>query len=131
MENPATGDLLASVSSAQRVDVDAAVSAAQAAFRGPWKDVLPAKRGELLLQLASLMERDIDDLASLEALDAGILAGESKGLHVPQACETLRYFAGWADKITGQLLHIPQGYAYTRREPIGVCAAIVPWNAPL
>ncbi|KAK9444583.1 Aldehyde dehydrogenase [Metarhizium brunneum] len=131
VENPATGDLLASVSSAQRVDVDAAVSAAQAAFRGPWKDVLPAKRGELLLQLASLMERDIDDLASLEALDAGILAGESKGLHVPQACETLRYFAGWADKITGQLLHIPQGYAYTRREPIGVCAAIVPWNAPL
>lgn len=77
------------------------------------------------------MERDGDDLASLEALEAGILFAESKALNVKQATETLRYFAGWADKISGQLLHTPQGYAYTTRNPIGVCAAIVPWNAPL
>lgn len=111
--------------------MDIAVEAAQAAFHGPWRAVAPARRGQLLNRLADLIERDADDLASLEALDAGILFGESKALHISQATETLRYFAGWADKITGQLLSIPQGYAYTRREPIGVCAAVVPWNAPL
>lgn len=131
VENPTTGSLLASVSAAQREDVDAAVSAAKAAFQGPWATLTPARRGQLLNRLADLIERDADDLASLEALDAGVLFGESKGLHIPQATETLRYFAGWADKIAGQLLSIPQGYAYTRREPLGVCAAVVPWNAPL
>lgn len=56
---------------------------------------------------------------------------DSKGLHVPNAVSTLRYFAGWTDKIDGKLLQIPEGTAYTIREPIGVCAAIVPWNCPL
>lgn len=131
VENPTTGDRLASVSAAQREDVDAAVAAAQAAFYGSWRTILPSDRGKLLNRLADLIESNADDLASLEALDAGILFGESKALHITQATDTLRYFAGWADKITGQLLSIPQGHAYTRREPVGVCAAIVPWNAPL
>lgn len=131
MENPTTGSHLASVSAAQREDVDAAVEAGRAAFVGEWRAVAPSKRGQLLNRLADLIERDADDLASLEALDAGVLFGESKGLHISQAIETLRYFAGWADKVVGQLLNIPQGYAYTRREPLGVCAAVVPWNAPL
>ncbi|CAI7616299.1 unnamed protein product [Penicillium palitans] len=131
VENPTTGSVLASVSAAQRQDVDAAVSAAILALQGPWLTVTPTRRGQLLNRLADLIERDADDLASLEALDAGVLFGESKGLHIPQATETLRYFAGWADKIAGQLLSIPQGYAYTRRELLGVCAAVVPWNAPL
>ncbi|CAH0045246.1 unnamed protein product [Clonostachys solani] len=129
--NPTTGEKLATVSAAQPDDVDLAVSAAQAAFTNGWKDILPAKRGELLHKLATLIERDTDEFASIEALDVGVLFGASKHMHVPQATETLRYFAGWADKITGQLLNIPQGYAYTRREPLGVCAAVVPWNAPL
>jgi aldehyde dehydrogenase (NAD+) len=111
--------------------VDLAVSTAQAAFTNGWKDILPAKRGELLNKLATLIERDTDEFASIDALDVGTPFGASKHMQVPQATETLRYFAGWADKITGQLLNIPQGYAYTRREPLGVCAAVVPWNAPL
>ncbi|KAM3429282.1 hypothetical protein NHJ13734_008240 [Beauveria thailandica] len=132
VENPTTGDRLATVSAAQKEDVDRAVEAASAAFRAPaWRDAGPAKRGKLLNRLADLVERDADDLASLEALEAGILFKESKALHVAQSAETLRYFAGWADKITGQLLSIPHGHAYTRREPLGVCAAVVPWNAPL
>ncbi|XWX01648.1 hypothetical protein V2A60_009676 [Cordyceps javanica] len=131
VENPSTGDPLATVSAAQKEDVDKAVEAALAAFKGSWKAVGPAERGKLLNRLADLIERDADDLASLEALEAGVLFKESKGLHITQSAETLRYFAGWADKITGQLLSIPQGHAFTRREPIGVCAAIVPWNAPL
>ncbi|KAM3501691.1 hypothetical protein MY10362_005363 [Beauveria mimosiformis] len=132
VENPTTGDRLATVSAAQKEDVDRAVEAASAAFRGAaWRDVGPAERGKLLNRLADLVERDADDLASLEALEAGVLFNESKALHVAQSAETLRYFAGWADKITGQLLSIPQGHAYTTREPLGVCAAVVPWNAPL
>ncbi|KAK3900708.1 putative aldehyde dehydrogenase [Staphylotrichum tortipilum] len=131
VENPTTGARLASVSAAQREDVDKAVAAAQAAFKGSWRAVSPAGRGRLLNKLADLIERDADDLASLEALDAGIVFGDSKALNIPQSTETLRYFAGWADKLSGKLLSIPQGYAFTRREPLGVCAAVVPWNAPL
>ncbi|KAF1732161.1 Aldehyde dehydrogenase [Beauveria bassiana] len=131
VENPTTGARLATVSAAQKEDVDRAVEAASAAFRGAWRDVGPAERGKLLNRLADLVERDADDLASLEALEAGVLFNDSKALHIPQTAETLRYFAGWADKITGQLLSIPQGQAFTRREPLGVCAAVVPWNAPL
>lgn len=108
-----------------------AVSAAEEAFLNGWKSESPLVRAKLLNKLADLLERDTDDLALLEALDAGILFKDSKHLHVPQAVSTLRYFAGWADKIDGKLLQIPEGMAYTRREPIGVCAAIVPWNAPL
>ena len=85
----------------------------------------------LLSKLADLTERDAVDLASLESIDAGILYEESLHFNVPQAVDTLRYFAGWADKGAGQSLHIPNGLAYTQNEPLGVCAAIVPWNAPL
>jgi aldehyde dehydrogenase (NAD+) len=129
--NPASGKHLTTVAAAQSDDIDVAVNAAQDAFRATWRDTLPAKRGQLLNKLADLIERDADQLATIESVDAGILFMDSKGLHVPQAVETLRYFAGWADKISGQALHIPNGMAYTRREPLGVCAAIVPWNSPL
>ncbi|KAI1083686.1 putative aldehyde dehydrogenase [Whalleya microplaca] len=131
IESPTTRKQLAVVSAATKEDVDAAVAASSVAFRKGWRQTLPSERSRLLNKLADLVERDADELASIEALDAGILFLESKGLHVNQALETLRYFAGWADKITGQLLHIPQGFAYTKREPLGVCAAVVPWNSPL
>ncbi|KAK7222301.1 hypothetical protein V2G26_010304 [Clonostachys chloroleuca] len=131
VENPYNGKILASCSAATKRDVDVAVASAETAFYKSWKGIRPSTRGSLLNKLADLIERDADDLASLEALEAGILFSDSKALHITQATETLRYFAGWADKITGQSLNIPQGYAYTTRVPIGVCAAIVPWNAPL
>ncbi|PGH27934.1 hypothetical protein AJ80_00188 [Polytolypa hystricis UAMH7299] len=128
--NPATGEKLATVSAASKHDIDAAVEAAKLAFKS-WKDTLPTTRQALLLKLADLIERDAEDLAALEALDGGILLSQSSGMHIPNATATLRYFAGWADKIDGRSINIPTGIAYTRREPIGVCAAIVPWNAPL
>lgn len=131
VENPFTTEELAVISAAQREDVDLAVRSAEAAFRNGWKQAPPLERAKLLSRLADLVERDADDFALLEALDAGILFTESKNLHVPQATAALRYFAGWADKIEGKLLQIPEGTAYTRREPVGTCAAIVPWNAPL
>ncbi|RYP14185.1 hypothetical protein DL765_006546 [Monosporascus sp. GIB2] len=129
LENPATGAYLATVSAAQKHDVDRAVQSSQEAFAS-WKTESPAVRRKLLNKLADLVERDAAEIASLEALDAGILYKESLGLHVQQGLENLRYFAGWADKVDGETLSIPEGMAYTRREPIGVCAAIVPWNSP-
>lgn len=128
--NPASNQKLATVSSAQAADVENAVAAATLALR-KWKGTTPVQRGQLLGNLADLIERDADQLAYLEAIDAGILLGESRHLHISQSIETLRYFAGWADKLSGKSLDIPNGIAITKREPLGVCAAIVPWNAPL
>ncbi|KAK2772929.1 putative aldehyde dehydrogenase [Colletotrichum kahawae] len=131
IENPFNTEKLATLSAAQEADVNLAVNAAEAAFYGGWKTTLPPVRAKLLHKLADLIEQHADELALLEALDAGILFNDSKGLHVPNAVSTLRYFAGWTDKIDGKVLQIPEGTAYTLREPIGVCAAIVPWNCPL
>ncbi|EXJ72497.1 aldehyde dehydrogenase (NAD+) [Cladophialophora psammophila CBS 110553] len=95
-----------------------------------WRSFPPQLRAGLLSRLADLILRDADDLATIEAIDAGILFRDSKTLHIPQAVETLRFFATLTDT-AGRSLDIPGGFAYTRREPFGVCAAIVAWNAPL
>ncbi|KAF9774474.1 hypothetical protein IL306_007552 [Fusarium sp. DS 682] len=131
VENPFNRKHLADISAAQPADIDKAVKAAAKAFKETWRLAQPSVRRDLLNRLADLLERDIQDLASLESVDAGLLYRESSGLFIPQAIETLRYYAGWADKIEGQSLQIPQGMAYSRRVPIGICAAIVPWNVPL
>ncbi|RAL01411.1 putative aldehyde dehydrogenase, partial [Aspergillus ibericus CBS 121593] len=131
VENPSTGTPLATVSTASPSDVNHAVTCALRALPA-WKSTPGATRGALLHKLADLIERDAEDFASLEALEGGILYTDSKNINIPQAISTLRYFAGWADKIDGKTLHLPDGgVGYTFREPLGVCAAIVPWNAPL
>lgn len=126
VENPATGQLLTTVAA----DVDRAVSSAAATFK-TWRSSTPETRRGLLHRLAELLERDGEGLASLEAVDAGMLYRMSLGVSVPQAAEACRYYAGWANKPDGHSMTIAQGLAYTRREPMGVCAAIVPWNSPL
>ncbi|KAH8790763.1 aldehyde dehydrogenase [Hyaloscypha finlandica] len=128
--NPATGEQLAVISAASPEDVDLAVQHAKTAFK-EWRKSHGPVRQKLLLKLADLIERDADELATIDALDAGKIFGESRQMDVPNAVEHLRYFAGWADKIDGKSLRIPNGFAWTQREPIGVCATIVPWNAPL
>jgi aldehyde dehydrogenase (NAD+) len=128
VENPSTGKHLATVSAAQADDINRAVDSSKKAYAA-WKTTDPNVRRGLLNKLADLVERDAEDLASLEALESGILYGVSKTFHVQQAVENLRYFAGWADKLDGCAMGIAQGLAYTRREPIGVCAAIIPWNS--
>ncbi|KAL3261823.1 hypothetical protein ABHI18_003369 [Aspergillus niger] len=131
IENPSTGTPLATVSSASPADVDRAVHCATQALPA-WKATPGAIRGALLHKLADLIERDAEDLASLEALEGGLLYTDSMNMSMPQSISTLRYYAGWADKIDGKTLHLPDGgVGYTFREPLGVCAAIVPWNAPL
>ncbi|KAJ6088628.1 Aldehyde dehydrogenase N-terminal [Penicillium sp. IBT 16267x] len=129
VENPSTGEQLGTISAAGLEDINKAVKSAKAGFEA-WKAVSGPARAQILLKLADLLERDAQDLASLEAVDSGTLFTDSMGLNIPQAVGCLRYYAGWADKIDGKTLEMDGGIAYTHREPLGVCGAIVPWNAP-
>ncbi|GJN78148.1 hypothetical protein PLIIFM63780_001641 [Purpureocillium lilacinum] len=118
IENPSTGAHLATVSAAQAADVKRAVKSSLAAFTSSWRQSEPSTRRALLNRLADLIERDANELASIEAVDAGMLYRMSLGLSVAQAAETCRYFAGWTDKLDGQSMRIAEGMAYTQREPI-------------
>ncbi len=137
--NPATGEIIANVQDAGPADIDAAVRSARAAFESPaWRDMLPAQRERLLLNLADLMEKHGEELARLETLNNGKLLMFSRMLEVGANAQWVRYMAGWATKIEGSTLDIsfplPPGAKYsamTRREPVGVVGAIIPWNFPL
>ncbi|HVK26870.1 MAG TPA: aldehyde dehydrogenase family protein [Nocardioides sp.] len=134
--NPTTGAPLADISAASAADVDRAVAAATSALRGDWAAVPPSGKATLIHRLADLVERDASVLADLDSLDMGVPNGLAQMLFVPNLVATLRYYAGWADKINGEQIS-NDGYlgrpthAYTLRQPVGVIAAIVPWNAPL
>ncbi|KAJ5538470.1 hypothetical protein N7494_007949 [Penicillium frequentans] len=130
VENPSTGQQLGTVSAAGPEDIDKAVESAKVGLV-TWTKVSAPMRGRLLLKLGALIERDSYDLATLEAVDAGILFTDSMVFNIPQAIACLRYYAGWSDKVDGKVLNMENGIAYTHREPLGVCGAIVPWNAPL
>ena len=138
--DPATGAQLASISVAGPADVDAAVSAAREALRsGPWPELTPAERSSLLWRLGDLMETHLEELAELETLDQGKPLGVGFYAEIPGAIGQFRYFAGQASKIEGATIpssinYQPPGkqvFAYTRPQPVGVVAAIVPWNSPL
>lgn len=134
--NPATEADLVQVAQAGEVDVDRAVRAARAAFEpgSAWSRTTPRERGRLLWRVADLIERDADLLAQIESLDNGKLVAAARGGDIATAAELFRYFAGWATKIEGTTIPMSterQYHAYTRREPLGVVAAIVPWNFPL
>ena len=130
--NPATEEVIALVAAATRDDVDAAVAAARAAFEGPWGQMPARERGRLLWKLAERLTEQIDEVARLETLHNGKPITESRHVEIPMAAECLQYFAGFADKIEGDTIPVKSGaLVYTRREPLGVVAAIVPWNFPL
>ncbi|KAJ5224174.1 uncharacterized protein N7469_007677 [Penicillium citrinum] len=130
VDNPSTGDKLGTISAAGAEDIDRAVQSAKTGFDA-WRNVPGPVKARILLKLADLIEEHAQDLGSLEAVDAGTLFTDSIGLNIPQSIACLRYYAGWADKMDGKTLEIDGGFAYTYREPVGICAAIVPWNAPL
>ena len=135
--NPATGQVLGQVAWADAHDVDLAVSAARRAFEDPsWSRMSSMDRTKLLLRLADLIERDADELAVLECLDNGKPAHLARLVEIEGSIKTFRYFAGWPTKFGGETLPVsPRGglqiLNYTTREPIGVCALIVPWNYPM
>jgi acyl-CoA reductase-like NAD-dependent aldehyde dehydrogenase len=130
--NPATEEVIAEVASAEASDVDAAVTAARAAFDGPWAKLSARERGKLVWKIGERLIEKADEIAHLETLHNGKPIFESRQIEVPAAAECFQYFAGWADKIHGETIPVKGNYlTYTLREPVGVVAAIVPWNFPL
>ena len=133
--NPANGEAIAQVTAADAADIEAAVSAAHCAFKGSWAKTLPYQRGVILHRLADLLEANSEELAQLETLCSGKSIHLSRMFEVGQSAVFLRYYAGWATKINGETMSpsFPsmageQYTAFTRREPVGVVAGIVPWN---
>ncbi|MBX3552578.1 MAG: aldehyde dehydrogenase family protein [Pseudolabrys sp.] len=130
--DPATEDVIAVVAEADQHDVDLAVAAARRALEGPWGRMRAADRGRILNKLADLIEQHGEEIAALESRDAGKPISAVLRQDLPAALDTLRYYAGFADKINGQVVPArPDALTYTVREPVGVVAAIVPWNFPL
>ncbi|OJJ44566.1 hypothetical protein ASPZODRAFT_18142 [Penicilliopsis zonata CBS 506.65] len=131
--NPADEAEIASVYAAGADDVDLAVEAAQKAFKHPsWKQLPGTDRGALLYKLADLVEKHAETLATIETWDNGKPYSVSLNDDVAGVLDTLRYYAGWADKIHGQTIETtPTKFAYTLRQPIGVVGQIIPWNFPL
>ena len=131
--NPATEEVICEVAEGDAADVDLAVHAARAAFEtGPWSRMDARDRGRLLTRLADLIEKNFDELAALETLDNGKPISDSRAADLPLVIDCLRYYGGWADKIQGHTIPIRGDYfCCTRREPIGVCGQIIPWNFPM
>lgn len=134
---PANGALLARVAASKAADVDDAVQAASRALRdGPWGRMPGAERGQLIARLADLVAEHAGELASLQAHEQGRPVSDVSAMDVPMSIDTLRYFAGWADKLEGRCIPTAGFFGqptlnYTRLEPVGVAALVVPWNAPL
>jgi len=131
--NPVTGEVICQVQEGDKADVDKAVKAARAAFKinSPWRTMDASQRGVLMNKFASLMQRDLAYLASLETLDNGKPFTSSCG-DIGLAIQCIQYYAGWADKYTGQTIPVDGPYfTYTRHEPVGVCGQIIPWNFPI
>jgi len=131
--NPSDESEIASVEAASAEDVDRAVKAARAALNGPgWGDISNTDRGRLMFKLADLVEKHEAALATLETWNGGKPYNVALGEDVAETIATLRYYAGWADKIHGETIPTtPKKFAYTLKQPIGVCASIIPWNYPI
>jgi len=132
VENPATEEVIAEVAAGDAADVDNAVRAAKACFESSaWREMSGRKRGKLLFKAADLLEARLEEFSRLESAQNGKTLFEAK-IELTMTVNTLRYYAGWTDKIVGDTLPVDGPFlAYTLREPIGVVGAIVPWNFPL
>ncbi|PNI65021.1 ALDH1L2 isoform 1 [Pan troglodytes] len=135
--NPTDGSTICKVSYASLADVDKAVAAAKDAFEnGEWGRMNARERGRLMYRLADLLEENQEELATIEALDSGAVYTLALKTHIGMSVQTFRYFAGWCDKIQGSTIPINQArpnrnLTFTKKEPLGVCAIIIPWNYPL
>ncbi|XP_045487021.1 cytosolic 10-formyltetrahydrofolate dehydrogenase [Pieris rapae] len=135
--NPSDESVICKVQSASKNDVDKAVKAAKKAFEeGEWSKISARERGQILFKLADLMEQHKEELATIESIDSGAVYTLALKTHVGMSIETWRYYAGWCDKIQGSTIPINharpnRNLTLTKKEPIGVCALITPWNYPL
>lgn len=131
--NPATEEVIARVAQGGNSDVDRAVHAARKAFdEGPWPQMKASEKEKILRRIGDLVRENQERLALLETLDSGKPIQNSYKIDIPAAAEAFDYYAGWADKLTGETIPANPGYfSYTLREPLGVIGAITPWNFPL
>lgn len=135
--NPTDETVIGEVSSASIEDVNMAVSAAKQAFEnGEWTKISARERGRLLFKLADLMEQYKEELATIESIDSGAVYTLALKTHIGMSIETWRYFAGWCDKIHGTVIPVTharpsKNLSFTKKEPIGVCGLVTPWNYPL
>ncbi len=138
--DPATLHTLAQIAKGSTADADKAVASARASFEEQrWRGMTPSVRGKVLWKVGELIDQHAEALAELETLDQGKTWGTSRFAEIPASAEQFRFFAGFATKISGQTIspsitYQPLGkqvVAHTLREPVGVVAAITPWNSPL
>ena len=133
--DPGSGRVIAKVAECDAADVDKAVAAARAAFEsGPWSRMTGSERARMMWKLAELIEQNAAELAELEALNNGKPVPNVRNFDLMLSCESLRYTAGWATKITGETIALstaPKMHAFTVKEPIGVVGQIIPWNSPI
>lgn len=129
--NPATNEPLAKVAAAGIHDADAAVASCRAALEGKWATMPPARRARVLFKIANLLSERIDDLAKTEVMNTGKTLAGAKG-EIGQIIELFEFYGGAVTKLMGSTVpSIPGYFNYTLKEPVGVCAQIVPWNYPL
>ncbi|KAI4377749.1 hypothetical protein MLD38_015327 [Melastoma candidum] len=130
--DPRNGEVIAKIAEGDKEDVDLAVRAAREAFdHGPWPRMSGYERGRIMSKLADLLDENVEDIAALEALDAGKLFAVLKEGDIPSSASMIRYYAGAADKIHGEVLKMSRGlHGITLREPVGVVGHIIPWNFP-
>jgi acyl-CoA reductase-like NAD-dependent aldehyde dehydrogenase len=130
--NPSNEEVLAIAAEGDKADVDEAVKVARKAYEdGKWSKIGPHQRSRYLLKIADLIEKNADELATLETLNNGMAISLARGM-VAGAVDTFRYYAGWSTKIYGETNPSdPAFFNYTLREPVGVCGQIIPWNGPI
>lgn len=129
--NPATGDVLCRVQQASQADVDSAVAAARAGQK-VWAAMTGVERSRILHRAVKLLRERNDELARLETLDTGKPLSETTAVDIASGADALEYFAGLAQVIEGEQIPLSENaFAYTRREPLGVCAGIGAWNYPI
>jgi acyl-CoA reductase-like NAD-dependent aldehyde dehydrogenase len=130
-DNPTTGKPLTTLARAKREDVDLAVQSARRAFEGPWSKMSSHDRTRILWKAGELILARGEYLSKLETIDAGKLLSNTANIDIPRTAETFFYFAGWATKFHGETIPVRGPFLnYTLREPLGVVAAIIPWNFP-
>lgn len=130
--DPSTGTPIATLRESDAQVVDQAVQSAERAFREEWSTMLPARRERLLHRLADLIEEHAHEIAEYDALEGGKPISHVEAVDLPLAVEQFRYYAGWPTKITGAVVPVstPNAHVYTQKVPVGVVAAITPWNFP-
>lgn len=130
--SPATGLALCQVQLPSEPEVDAAVASSKKAFP-EWSNLSSAERGHVMNEMVSLLKKHEEDLVHLEVLDTGVPISQIRVNHIPYAIQTLEYYAALAitGGLPGRTFEMPTSFSFTRREPLGVCAAIGPWNYPL